>query len=128
MTRDLITCGKPWEASALFSLGVGVEGKLLFTAGMTARDPEGRVVGAGDMRRQVEQCFENIGDVLRAAGARWEQVVKVTMYVTDFDAFEGTRDIRARYLRGRPAATAVGVSRLIHPDMMFDIEAVAVLD
>ena len=128
MARDLITCGKPWEASALFSLGVRVEGKLLFTAGMTARDPEGRVVGPGDMRRQVEQCFENVGDVLRAAGTGWDRVVKVTMYVTDFDAFEGTRDIRARYLGGRPAATAVGVNRLIHPDMMFEIEAVALLD
>lgn len=128
MARDLITCGKPWEASVLFSLGVRVEGKLLFTAGMTARDPEGRVVGAGDMRRQVEQCFENIGDVLRAAGAGWEKLVKVTMYVTDFDAFETTRDIRARYLVGRPAATAVGVNRLIHPDMLIEIEAVAALD
>ena len=128
MARDLITCGKPWEASALFSLGVRVEGKLLFTAGMTARDPDGRLVGVGDMRRQVEQCFENIGDVLRAAGARWEQLVKVTMYVTDFDSFETTRDIRARYLRGRPAATAVGVNRLIHPDMLIEIEAVALLD
>lgn len=128
MARRLISCGKPWETSALFSLGAVVSGSLLYTAGMTARDPDGTVIGRGDMRIQIERCFENVADVLRAGGATWEQVVKVTMYVTDFAAFETTRDIRSRYLGSRPVATAIGVSSLIHPDMMVEIEAVAVLD
>lgn len=125
--RQMISCGKPWEAKAAFSLGVAAAGRFLFTAGMTARDPEGNVVGRGDMRAQVKQCFENVGDVLRAAGASFDDLVKVTIYVTDIAAFETTRDIREAYMRARPASTAIEVSRLIHPDMMVEIEAVALL-
>ncbi len=127
MPKQLITCRKPWEKTALFSLGVSVSGPLLFTAGMTARDPDGNIVGAGDMRLQIDQCFRNIGDVLEVAGIGFDRLVKVVMYVTDFAAFETTRDIRARYLTARPVATAVGVASLIHPDMMVEIEAVATL-
>jgi 2-iminobutanoate/2-iminopropanoate deaminase len=127
MARKLITCGKPWESSVSFSLGATVSGTLLYTAGMTARDPHGNVVGPGNIRVQMEQCFKNVTDVLEAAGTSWDQVVKVTMYVTDFTDFDKTDDIRAKYMRGRPAATAVAVSGLIHPDMMVEIEAVALV-
>jgi 2-iminobutanoate/2-iminopropanoate deaminase len=122
-----VTCNKPWEAGVLFSLGAKVSGELLLTAGITARDPEGRVVGAGDMRAQMTQCFRNLEDVLRASGADWDDVAKVLIYVTDFAAFAKTEDIRRQYLRSRPAATAIAVSALIDPAMMVEIEAIAVL-
>ncbi len=125
MASERITCGKPWEQTVLFSLGVKVSGPLLITAGVTARDPEGRVVGPGDMRTQVEQCFRNLEDIMRAAGTDWSHVVKILIYVTDFEAFSGTEDIRRRYLTSRPVATAVGVASLIHPDMMVEMEVVA---
>lgn len=127
MARRTVSCGKPWEGTAAFSLGVAASGHFIFTAGMTARDPEGNVVGVGDMGAQVKQCFENVGDVLRAAGAGFEDLVKVTIYVTDIAAFVITRDIREIYMRARPASTAIEVSRLIHPDMMVEIEAIALL-
>lgn len=125
MSSERVTCNKPWEQTVLFALGVKVSGPLLFTAGVTARDPEGRVVGPGDMRAQVEQCFRNVEDILSAAGATWSDVVKILIYVTDFAAFSETEDIRRRFLTSRPVATAVGVASLIHPDMMVEMEVVA---
>jgi len=80
VSRKVIGSDKPWVKDIAFSLGVVADGPLLFTAGITARDPEGKVVGAGDMRAQIEQCFKNIGDVLRAAGAGYGDVLKWTMY------------------------------------------------
>ena len=67
MTREPISVGKPWEKTIAFALGVITEGRLLHTSGITARDPDGTLVGVGDIRAQIEQCFKNVGDVLRTA-------------------------------------------------------------
>jgi enamine deaminase RidA (YjgF/YER057c/UK114 family) len=127
MTRQPVSVGKPWEKTVPFALGVVTEGRLLHTSGITARDPDGALVGVGDVRAQVEQCFKNVGDVLRAAGAGFEDVVKWTMYTTDIDAFSRAGDVWQRHFVDRPASTLVEVRRLVHPDMLVEIEAVAVL-
>ena len=125
MSRRVLTLGKPWEKAALFSLGVVTSGHTLHTAGVTARDAEGRLVGAGDMREQVAQCFRNLGDILAAAGASWDDVVKYTLYTTDIDRFmRETLEVRTPFYRARPAATLVQVSRLVDPGMLVEIEAV----
>ena len=125
MSRTVVKVGKPWEETALFSLGVVTTGRTLHTAGVTARDPDGQLVGAGDMRAQVAQCFRNLTDILDAAGAEWKDVVKFTLFTTDIDRFtRETLDVRAPFFAGRPAATLVEVSRLIHPDMLVEIEAI----
>ena len=127
MTREPLSVGKPWEKTIAFSLGVVTEGRLLHTSGITARDPDGTLVGVGNVRAQIEQCFKNVGDVLRAAGAGLDDVVKWTMYTTDIDAFSREGEVWQRYFVGRPASTLVEVRRLVHPDMLVEIEAVAVL-
>lgn len=126
MNKTILNLGKPWEDTVLFSLGVVTSaGALLHTAGVTARDPSGALVGVGDIRRQTQQCFDNLDDILIAAGARFDDVVKYTIYTTDIEHFNTeTRALRAPYFRGRPAATLVEVRRLIHPDMLVEIEAV----
>ena len=80
MPRRVIELDKPWTRTVPFSLGVVGEGRILFTAGITARDSNGEVIGKGDMRAQMEQCFRNVGDVLRAAGTDFGNVLKWTMY------------------------------------------------
>lgn len=127
MARDVIEIDKPWVRNIPFALGVATAGRLLYTSGITARNPDGAVVGAGNIRKQIEQCFENVGDVLRAAGADFGDVVKWTMYTTDIDGFGANADVWHRYFVNKPASTLVEVSRLVHPDMMVEIEAVAVL-
>jgi 2-iminobutanoate/2-iminopropanoate deaminase len=127
MTREPVSVGKPWEKTIAFALGVVTEGRLLHTSGVTARDPDGTLVGVGDIRAQIEQCFKNVGDVLRAAGAGFDDVVKWTMYTTDIDAFSRESEVWHRYFVDRPASTLVEVRRLVHPDMLVEIEAVVIL-
>ncbi len=128
MSRTALELGKPFEKTVPFSLGVVSSGRMLHTAGITARDANGDVVGAGDMRAQVTQCFANLGDILEAAGGSFANVVKFTIFTTDIETFNAkTRDIRFPYFIDRPAATLVEVSKLVDPRMLVEIEAIACL-
>jgi len=80
------------------------------------------------MRAQVTQCFANLADILAAANAKFQNVIKFTMFTTDIDAFNReTRDIRLPHFSGRPAATLVEVSKLVDPRMLVEIEAIVSL-
>jgi enamine deaminase RidA (YjgF/YER057c/UK114 family) len=128
MTRKALALGKKFEDKVFFSLGVVSSGRMLHTAGITARDANGDLVGVGDIRAQVAQCFANLTEILTAAGATFGDVVKYTIFTTDIDAFnEGTRDVRSPFFVDRPAATLVQVSRLVDPRMLVEIEAVVSL-
>lgn len=124
MSRQPIHIDKPWVKKSSFAQGVTVEGRLLFTAGITARDPDGNLVGAGDIRKQIETCFKNLGDVLQAAGADFGDVVKYTMYTTDIDAFHENADVYRAHFIDHPASTLVEVRKLAHPEMTVEIEAI----
>ena len=125
MSRRVVEVGKPWESTVKFSLGVVHSGLTLHTAGVTARDSQGQLVGEGDMREQTAQCFRNLDDIIKAAGARWEDAVKLTLYTTDIERFHTeTIELRAPYFVGKPAATLLEVSRLIDPRMLVEVEAV----
>lgn len=125
MTRQSIDVDKPFQKALPFAQGVVVEGKLLFTSGITARDENGEVVGVGDLRKQFEQCFANVGDIFEAAGTGFEHLVKVVMYTTDIKQCYEFPDAWRAHFGARPASTLVEVSALAHPDMMLEIEAVA---
>ena len=127
MPRKVIELDKPWTQTVSFSLGVVGEGRILFTSGITARDSDGEVIGKGDMRAQMEMSFQNVGDVLRAAGTDFGNVLKWTMYTTDIDEFSKNADVYKRHFINRPASTLVEVRRLIFPEMLVEIEAVALL-
>ena len=127
-TRKDLRLGKPLEDKIPFSLGVVSSGRFLHTAGITARDREGEIVGVGDIAAQARQCYENIGDILEAAGAGWGDVIKYLIFTTDIQAFsDQTREVRAKYYVNRPAATLVEVPRLADPKMMVEIEAIVSL-
>jgi enamine deaminase RidA (YjgF/YER057c/UK114 family) len=129
MDREAIKVGKPFEGTVPFSLGVVSSGRILHTAGITARDPEGRVVGPGDMLAQVAQCFSNLQDIFDSVGGRFENVIKFTIFTTDIDRFSNeTRDMRFPYFKGRPASTAVEVRKLIDPEMLVEVEAIVCLE
>ena len=125
MSRESIHIDKPWVKKIAFAQGVTVDGKLLFSSGITARAPDGSVVGVGDIRKQIETCFSSLGDVLRAVDADFKDVVKYTMYTTDIDAFREHTDVYTAHFIDHPASTLVEVSKLAHPDMTVEIEAVA---
>ena len=103
-------------------------GPLLWISGQVALDRDGRLVGEGDLRAQAVQVLENIKAILADSGAGMEDIVKVTVYVTDIRAFHDIADIRERYFpKNGPASVICEVSALAWPEFMIEIEAVAVV-
>ena len=113
-----------------YSQAVVVEGgTLVFVSGQIAYDAQRRVVGKGDMRAQTRQVFENLKAVLADAGTDLAHVVRLNAYLTDMSQLDAHREVRKEYLDGAnpPASTLVGVARLVDPDLLLEIEAVAVV-
>ena len=104
-------------------------GNTLYIAGQVGADAQGKVVGPG-MTEQLEQVLKNLQIALKSQGADFSHVTKITIYVTDVDAFRApdAAAIRAKYFgANRPASTLVGISRLAAPEYKVEIEAIAVL-
>jgi reactive intermediate/imine deaminase len=103
-------------------------GRTVYVSGQVAFDKDGAIVGAGDMKAQAEQVFQNLQHALASAGATFKDVVKMNTYTTDMSQVQSIRDVRARYLgETAPASTLVQVVRLARPELLLEIEVVAVL-
>jgi 2-iminobutanoate/2-iminopropanoate deaminase len=104
-------------------------GTLVFVAGMTSRsEVDASPVHPGDMRAQLRQVCENIGRALRSVGGDFSDVVKTTTFTTDVDEYHRVADERFKYFqRDLPTSALIGVQRLSHPDLMVEIEAMAVI-
>jgi len=90
-------------------------------------DPQGELVGKGDMRAQAEQAFANLQAVLAASGATVRDVVKLTTLCTERSGIPALREIRQRVFGTHtPASTLMIVAGLASPDLLVEIEAVAV--
>jgi enamine deaminase RidA (YjgF/YER057c/UK114 family) len=110
---------------------VATGGKLVFVAGQEPEDEEGSVVGPGDLAVQARQVFANVGRALAAAGARPDQVTKITIFVVDYRrehlaAIEAGRVVL--FGDHKPADTVVGVQALARPEYLIEVEAIAVVD
>ena len=129
MPREIIQPREVFDPRPRFAQVVK-HGKVIYIAGQTSVDANGNLVGKGDIEAQTRQVFQNIQKCLEAAGATFDQVVKINVYSTDLDAHLGViAKIRQEYLsKGPVASTTVQVSRLVHPDWLLEIEAVAILD
>ena len=102
--------------------------KTIYISGQIAYDAKGDVVGAGDMKAQAEQVFKNLEAALKAAGATFSDVVKMNSYITDMSKIQAVRDVRARYFGDTlPASTFVQVAGLVRPELLLEIEVVAVV-
>jgi len=108
---------------------VAPDGRTIYIAGQVAYDSAGKVVGAGDFRAQATQVFTNLSRALASVGASFKDVVKTTTFVTDLTQLAALREIRSRYLDQThpPASTLVQVAALVRPELMIEVEAVAVL-
>ena len=108
---------------------LSADGRTVYVAGQVAFDSTGQVVGGTDFRAQAEQVFANLRRALAAAGAGFGDVVKTTTYITDLAHSPVLREIRAKYLDPThpPANTLVPVATLARPELLLEIEAVAVL-
>ena len=103
-------------------------GRTIYIAGQVAFDGSGKLVGKGDFGAQTRQVMENVKAALMAVGATFDNVVKVTTYVTDMSQIQALREIRTSYYGANPpASTLVQVVALALPDLMIEIEAIAVV-
>ncbi len=121
----------PWDLGDRYTFSTAVKrGNLLFIAGMIVRDPStGSIVGKGDIVSQADFIFRRMGEILKAAGGSFEDVVKTTDYVTTLEGYRGTAEIRKKYFtKGFPAATGVVVKSLVNPDALIEIDAIAIVD
>ena len=104
------------------------EGKVLHVSGQVAQDTTGSVMGKGDIRAQTRQVLENIRTVLASAGGTMDDVARVTVYVTDMSGLAQIHEVRGQYFRRPyPASTLVEVKRLVKPEYLIEIDAVAVI-
>ncbi|MFE6779745.1 RidA family protein [Streptomyces sp. NPDC057702] len=104
-------------------------GTLVAVSGQIAVDEQGHLVGADDPRAQADQVFENLNRCLAAAGASFADVVKLTFYVTDVAFLPAVRAARDAYVDTArpPASSAVQVAGLIRPELLVEVDALAVL-
>ncbi|MCS6851324.1 MAG: RidA family protein [Gemmataceae bacterium] len=106
-------------------------GKTIYVSGQVAVNERGEVVGKGDLRAQTKQTFENLKIALTSAGASFADVVKMNIYVVGLkpEMVPIIREVRREYVSKEhpPASTMVGVTSLVGPDWLIEIEAIAVV-
>jgi len=116
-----------WPPFGAFSMTVlPGTGQVVHLKGQVSLDQTGAVVGAGDMRQQVDQVLKNIEIVLKGFGGRMSDVISLVHHTTDIQAFMQTGDIRSQFFKPPyPITTTVEVVSLYHPDLLIEITAVA---
>jgi enamine deaminase RidA (YjgF/YER057c/UK114 family) len=112
-----------------YSHVVSATGRLVVVAGQVAIDELGAVVGSGDLAEQAEQVFKNIGYALAAARASFNDVIKLNYYLIDISQLPSVRLVRDRYvdMGHPPAATAVEVKGLFRPELLLEVDAIAIV-
>ncbi len=104
-------------------------GDMIFVSGQAAIDDDGAIVGVGEFETQARRSIENLGRVLEAGGSGLDKLVKVTILVTDISNFETVVKLREEYFTAPyPADTIFEVRSLALPELLFEIEAVALAD
>ncbi|MFO0820722.1 MAG: RidA family protein [Pirellulales bacterium] len=106
-------------------------GRTIYISGQVGIDERGQIVGPGDLKTQTEQTFRNLERALAAVGATFRDVVKTNLYVVGLrpEHVPILREVRSRFVSPDtpPVSTLVGVSALVGPEWLIEIEAVAVL-
>jgi enamine deaminase RidA (YjgF/YER057c/UK114 family) len=131
MTLELINPDDLHAPQSYTHVAAATGGRLVFVSGQAADDVDGNLVGHGDLRAQAHQAFANIGRALAAAGARPEQVARITIYVVghrpEYLPVIGEARV-ALFGDHKPADTFLGVETLAEPGYLIEVEAIAVVD
>jgi reactive intermediate/imine deaminase len=121
----------PFEIKPPGYTHVVITGNTVYISGQVPVDAQGKIVGKGDLRTQTVQVFENIKKLLEQSGATYAQVVKVNTYIVNCKPADVAvvREVRKAYFSEKtpPASTMVGVTSLVDPEFLIEIEVVAVI-
>jgi enamine deaminase RidA (YjgF/YER057c/UK114 family) len=106
-------------------------GKIVYVSGQVALDSKGEIVGKNDLREQAEQVYKNLNIALDTAGATFNDVVKMNIYIVDYNpkVLPKIREARSKYLSDEspPASTLIGVQSLFLDGLLIEIEAIAMV-
>jgi enamine deaminase RidA (YjgF/YER057c/UK114 family) len=107
-------------------------GSIAFISGQVSVDGQGKVVGPGDIGAQAVQVFKNLELALDGIGATFEDVVKFTIFIVGLtqEKRKAVMEVRSRYIshKNPPAATMIGVDKLVESDLLIEIEAVVAIN
>jgi len=130
VTIKLINPSKSMDCPTKISQGLLVKSnKMLVVSGQVALDKEGKVMGKDSMKKQMEIIMGRLGNILEEAAGKFDDVIKVTMFLTDISKLSEAIEVRSKYLQDNKfVATAVEVSALVKPGLLVEVEIMAVLD
>ena len=124
--RRNISSGSPWEGKLGYSRAVIANG-LVFISATAATGPDGKIVARGDVYAQTRASLDKLGQVLREAGATYQDVVQTRIYLTDIARWEDAGRAHGEVFGGvRPALTMLHVKPFLDPDMLVEIELTAI--
>src|SRR3954463_6052599 len=126
MPQKKITTDKAPSAIGPYSQGIATNG-FIFTAGQIPLDPVGGKIVEGGIVEQTDRVMQNLEEVLRAAGATWNDVVKTTVYLHDLSHFPTVNEVYGKWLGdARPARSTVQVTALPRGALV-EIDAIAAI-
>jgi enamine deaminase RidA (YjgF/YER057c/UK114 family) len=127
LKRENFSSGAPFEDKAGYSRAVKV-GNMVFVGGTTSTNSKGEVEGTGDAYLQTKIILQKLEDVLKRAGAKMSNVVRVRFYVTDIGRGQEYLKAYSEWFKNiRPVITMAEVKALARPDHLVEIEADAMI-
>ena len=127
MNRKNISSGAIWEDRVGYSRAVKI-GNIIEVSGTTASDGD-KIIGINDVYTQTIYILNKIKSVIENEGCTMSDVIRTRLYVTDIESWQEVGRAHYQFFSEiKPATTMVEVNRLIHPDMLIEIEVTAIID
>lgn len=127
MKRERIDPGWAWLKKFNISAGEKV-GDTIWLSGAVAFDSDGNIIGEGDLYAQTKKTFQNLAEALESAGSSLADVVKINTFLTDLSRYAEYGKARTEaFPNGVPASTVVGTTALVRPELLVEVEAIAVI-
>ena len=119
-----------FKPSTFSQIAVTEGDKIVYISGQTARDPTSKIVAVGDVKGQAEKVFANLRTAIESVGGSMADIAKITTFVVNLQPDDRVwiGEMVKKHFPKPPAHTLVGISALAAPELLIEIEAIAVLD